>query len=454
MRVSISILVKIGGVRLRLNPPLGLSHLCCVALSLLGAAIMPSLCVADDVSISQGLVLEDEGIRFNPIAMTLVKDDVYVIAGRSIFGESALGVRLLKGGAEAKVLWRYTSQQSRQLADAAVRGPAFGGAADMPDFRGVAASPDQSVLLCGYGVGGAAGKDRSSLLTRIESSGRVASEKMLLPPKFTDPPQDHPLDPNNLGEVVLSGFDDCFTWGDKVGIVGQASHFFPSQKNLKIRESRPYDWIVMVDMAGEVVWQKLIPLAFGLRVIGDLTSVLVTPQGNLLFTRHWAGQSEILSVSQTGELIAAKHLKGFWVAVHPTGSAKTIQLFGGDPKDAKTLLTLGEDLQEIRREDGLEGAEFIPKKAYGLADSSLLLAGEKFKDGGTVSAICYVSASREITTTALTHGSFFDAGTAKVSALTGRPGEILIARTLLEQVTRSEAKRIGVTLDLIKTSKN
>jgi hypothetical protein len=451
MHFNASILAKIGGVRLRLNPIFGLLHLCCIALSL-GAAIVPSVCVADDIGISQGLVLEDEGIFFNPIAMTRVEDDLYVIAGQSRFGESALGVRLLKGGAEAKVLWRYTSQQSRLLAGAIGR-PPFGGAAAMPDFRGVAALPDRSALLCGYGVGGA-GKDRSSLLTRIESSGRVASEKMLFPPKLIDASQDHPPDPNNLGEVVLSGFDDCFIWGDKVGIVGQASHFFPSQNNPKIRESRSYDWILVVDAAGEVAWQRLIPLAFGLRVIGDLTSVLVTPQDNLLFTRHWASQSEIMSVSRAGELIAAKQLKGFWVAVHPTGSAKTIQLFGGDPKNAKTVLTLGEDLQEIHREDGLEVAGFLPMKAYGLTDSSILLAGEKIRGGGGVSAICYVSASREITTTTLTHGSLFDAGTAEVSALTGRPGEILIARTLLEQVTRSEAKRIGVTLDLIKTPKN
>ncbi len=252
---------------------------------------------------------------------------------------------------------------------------------------------------------------------------------------------------------MLTGFDDCVTWGDKVGIIGHVSHFFPSQNNPKIREGRYYHWILVVNTTGEVVWQKLIPLASGLSVISDLTSVLITPQHNLIFTLHYAGQSEILSVSQAGEVRADEQLKGFYVAVHPMDVATTIQLFGGDPKGAKSLITLDEDLGEVHREDGLNIPEFVASKAYALADTSLLLVGEEVREVGSVPAVRFVSASRQIIKKSLTHGSLFDAGSARVSVLTGRPGELLIARTLLEKGTRGVSKRLGLALDVIETSK-
>jgi hypothetical protein len=228
--------------------------------------------------------------------------------------------------------------------------------------------------------------------------------------------------------------------------------FFPSQKNPKIRDSRSYYWIVVADSASEVVWQKLIPLAFGLTG-ADLSSVLATPQHNLLFTRHWAGQSEALSVNQVGELVAAKQLKGFYVGVHPMGATTTIQLFGGDPGGAKSLITIGEDMRELHREDGLDVPEFVAEKAYGDADSALLLVGEQIQRAGSLSAIRYVGASRQVTGKTLTHGSLFDAGSAKVSTLMPRSGEILIARELLERIP-GDAKRLGITLDTIQTPKN
>jgi hypothetical protein len=418
------------------------------ALCVLAMVLVLRLGVADDLKISQGIVLEEGGI--DPKAMTAITDDVFVIAGQSEWGESAVGFRLSKDASKAELLWRYIHE--RPLADP-MAGLRFATAADTPDFRGVAAMPDGSVFLCGSRPGGGRGKDRPSLLTHLESSGRVIGEKVLIPPKFVDPLWDHPVDPNNLGEVVLSEFDECVPWGDNVGIVGRAVHFFPSQENPRNREYRSYYWIMVVNAAGEIVWQKIIPFPFKLTSIDEFTSVLITPQRNLQVTRYALGQSEIVSVSETGELIAARQLEGYYIAVHPIAAATSIQLFGGDPNGTKNLVTVGENLQELHREDGLNLPEFVAEKAYGRADSSLLLIGQQTQGAGYVSAIRNIAPSRQVTGKTLTHGSLFDAGAAKVSTQTKRSGELLIARTQLER-TPSGAKRLGIALDMIGTPTN
>jgi hypothetical protein len=293
--------------------------------------------------------------------------------------------------------------------------------------------------------------DQPALLTHLDSSGQVISEKDLLPPKFVDPPLDRPFDPNSLRAVVSANFDACMPWGDKVGIIGRAAHAVPSPTNPRTRKDTNYNWVVVVDAAGEIVWQRVFETALGL---AELTSSVVTPEGNLLFTYRSPDQTEILLVGATGELIGAMQLDGWYLAVNPMVTPRSIQIFGGKYPEPKNLITFNEALQELHRERDFHVTDFVPRKAYSYADSSLLLIGEQTHGMGRLSAVRYISASRQVTAKRLTDGSLSDHGTAKVSTLTGRAGELLIARSVFERTSDGDVKRLGIALDLIEKSKD
>ncbi len=106
--------VAVGCLLVVLSVPIGI---------VLGASM------ADDLRISQGIVLNDEGT--NPSAMAPATSDIFVIAGQSGFDESALGFRLSQDAPRAELLWRYTKE--RPLADP-VHGLRFATAADMRTF--------------------------------------------------------------------------------------------------------------------------------------------------------------------------------------------------------------------------------------------------------------------------------------------------------------------------------
>jgi hypothetical protein len=407
--------------------------------------------IAPDLKISGGPVIEDgKGFHLDAIAAT--KDDTYVVAGESTSGESAFSIRLSQSDGQAKVLWRYTNEKSRQLAGAGAGLP-FGGAANVPGFRGAAALPDGSVFLCGYGIG-APGRDRPSLLVHVEGSGHVASEEVLQPPSDADPLKGARAIFSTQPDVVLSGLDGCVAWGDGIGLVGRASFYSRSASNPAVREGRYYHWILFVDTTGKIVWQKLLPLAFLPSPIAELTSVLITPEKNLLFTRHWGGESEVLSISQSGQLVAQRQLNGVYVAVHLEGSATSIQLFGGEPLGTKNLLTVDEDLNDLSREDGLNLPRFVAKSAYGGKLGSLLLVGQAIREPQSLSAVCYVTASRRVTTETLAHAPLSDDGSGGVSAPSSRPNRIVVARRVFERASLTDVKRLGITLDSLEPTEN
>lgn len=423
------------------------------ALGLLGVVIVIGLRGDDDLRISKEIVLDDGRLFSDPLAVAAVGNDVYVIAGKSRSGEGALGFRLLRDAKRAEVLWRYSGEKSQELAKVSPNLP-FGGDAFAPDFRGVAGMSDGSIFLCGYGPRGAVGRHRPGLLTHLDSFGAVIKERALLPTQFVDPPRNHSLDPNNLGEVVQSGFDACVPWGNNVGFVGRALHLYPSQNDPRIRDRKFYYWIMVCNSIGEIVWQKLISSPFGSTSVAGLTSVLVTPERNLMFTYDLSGRSELLSVSEAGLLVGARQFEEPLIAVHSSAKVAAVQVFGGGVNATKSVITLDEGLREVHREDGLSVPYFFTERAFGHSGSYLLLIGQQVRSSRDGSAVRYLSASRQLTARTLSRGSLSDSGTAKLVTPTGRADEFLLVRTLHQKTPDGGTRRAGIALDLISAIGN
>jgi hypothetical protein len=378
-----------------------------------------------------------------PRAMAAAKDrdDVYIYAGEAAYGESAVAVQLSANHADATVLWRY--DRDPKLARINRNGVYFGDGF-RPVFRGVVSMADGSTFLCGNGSADR-GNERPGLLVHLDNAGRVISEQELLSSIVDASPADRLLDPSNTG-ARFNTFDTCLTWGGHIGAIGQVV-YFP-----RTEERRTYYWIVAIDFTGKIVWQKLIPQVEPiLNGTAELTSARITPHRNLLFTRHWANATEILLVGPTGELVASRRLGGYFVAVSSTADHE-IQVVGGYPKEEARLITLDEELKDVRAQDNLDLRDFVAVSAYRASNASMLLLG---RDEGNrnFSSFRYVTKQLTVQQRRLAHDDLFDEGTIRVSAATPHPNQIIIARSVLKGGF-GKAESLGVALNVIQTPPN
>jgi hypothetical protein len=233
--------------------------------------------------------------------------------------------------------------------------------------------------------------------------------------------------------------------GAYVGVIGHVL-YFPRKG-----ERRGYYWIVAVDTAGKVAWQKLIPLVSPvLSLSTDFTSAQLTPRQNLLFSRFWLDTTELVSVDLTGQLVASRQLKGYFVVVSSPGN-RAIQVFGGDLEANKSLISLDENLQETQREDNLPIPNFLVANAYSLSGPSLLLMGSDLRGNRNYSAIHHLTKQRSVESTRLIHDDLFDAGKITASAPMSRSGEFIVVRNLLKGQS-DQIDNLGIALSIIRTS--
>lgn len=369
------------------------------------------------------------------------KDDVYIYAGEATYGESAVAVQLSANRTDATVLWRY--DRDPKFARMNPHGVYFANGL-RPAFNGVVSMADGSTFLCGNGPADRE-SERPGLLAHLDQAGRVISEQELLSSNVDGPPEDRPLGLSNIG-ARSSTFDTCLTWDGYIGAVGQVL-YFP-----RAGERRGYYWIVAIDPTGKLVWQKLIPqVAPILSEIAEFTSARITPHRNLLFTRHWGGVSEIVLVNSTGELVSSRRLAGYFVAVSSTADHE-IQVVGGDPKGRARLLTLDEELKDIRVQDDLDFHDFVAVSAYRASDTGLLLLG---RDEGArnFSSFRYMTKQGTVQKKRLVHDDLFDEGSIRVSSATQRPDQFIIARSLLKG-RPGQAESLGVALNIIQSAAN
>ena len=372
-----------------------------------------------ELVLTREVIIKDKsGFLPEPQVISRADDGGFIIAG-------SLGrAWAIKTDAAGKVLWRNLQDKT------------FAGGGYAAAFTGAIAMSDGSTYLCGN-MSFPSGGYTPSLLTHLDAEGHVINEQLFVPQKRT--------------EHGLGYFDSCVRWGDGMLIVGHIFQFNNSKDFLKNDEH--YYWLLMLDTAGKIKWEKQIPTRFD--TIDGTQSMLVASDSSLVFAGYRTGKTELFRISVAGELTAKKSLDGLFAFVRPVIPDNFLQLYGLNPTDkAFESITFNDCLEETRRIQGGHGFDFGGRFAYRMPDQSLVLFGAEHH-ALYKSAIAHVDPQlRSAQKIELIHDAqFYDNGFIDAAAPTGNVDEFVAARKLLKHVPGnevSEEARVGLVLDFIQ----
>jgi hypothetical protein len=394
-----------------------------IILLLSGFILMPPAAIATEVAVSHQVILKDEVTHFvlQPNAMARVDDGGFVIAGRINGAQQSWAT---KTDSEGKVLWRYVTGLRDKLN--------IGQAAE---FNGIVAMPDGTTYLCGN-LPRPPGKYSPGLLTHLDRMGQVLSERLMFP--------------NEVPEHGLAYFTDCVRWGEGLAIVGRVEHIVRPALGINLPTSEKFYWLLALDSAGNVKWEKLIPTTFG--TIDEVEPLLVTADNSLVFSGRRIFQTELFRVSVTGDVQAKLLLAGQFRLVRPVVDDGILQVSGYTESGVSATITLDDGLAEVQRSEGPYPLKFKSRLAYRLPDQSLLLFGSAIRAGGAqfISRIVHVDRTLHAEQSLdLAHEPFYDNGYVKAAVPTGKHGEFVTARELLKHGPDEES-RVGAALDFIQ----
>lgn len=351
-----------------------------------------------ELTLTREVIIKDEsGFVPEPHTISRADDGGFIIAGK-------LGrAWAIKTDAAGKVLWRNLQAPPR----------ADGGYASA--FTGAAAMPDGSTYLCGN-MTLPPGGYTPSLLTHLDANGQLLDEQFFLPQKRTEHGHGY--------------FDGCLRWGDGILIVGHIIQFNNSKEILKNDEH--YYWLLMLNAAGKIKWEKQIPTTFN--NIDGTESILVSGS-SLALAGYRMGNTELFWISATGELSAKKNpLDGVFAFVRHIVPDGVLQLYGlNQTKKVFESITFDDRLEEINRVQGGNGFNFGGRFVYRMPDQSLVLFGaehhERYK-----SAVAYVDSKlQSVQKIELIHGAqFYDGKYIGAAAPTGNDGEFVAVKPLLK----------------------
>ena len=378
-----------------------------------------------ELALTREVIIRDEsGSSPEPQVISRAGDGGFIIAG-------SLGrAWAIKTDAAGKVLWR-------NLQDKPLTGGGYATA-----FTGAVAMPDGSTYLCGNTTGHP-GKDYApALLTHLDAAGQLLGEQFFLPQKRL--------------EHGISYFDGCLRWGDGMMIVGHISQYNNIKEFGKNQEH--YYWLLMLDSAGKVKWEKRLPTAFD--TIDGIQSILVASDSSLVFAGRRSYETELFRISANGDLISKKSLAGVFQFVRPIVPDEMLQIYGFvEPKGDDTLfamITLNEQLEEIHRTQGKQASNFSINLVYRMPDQSLAMFGRAIHSMGEqyASGIAHVDPTLQSSQKLeLAHAPFYDGGSIDAATPTGNVGEFLTARKLLEHQPnegRIGLAPVGIALDFIQ----
>lgn len=319
--------------------------------------IIPNITYANEFDIVRQFFFQgapDKLIQPNVAQPTV--DGGFVIAGK---GFGAAWVAKLDN--QGQTLWQYKT--SIRETNAYPIG--------FSEFRGIAAMGDGSTYLCGYIPRPKGDGFTTALLTHLDQQGRMLNEQLVMPQG------------NLPGSFVASSFSNCTTEGNGVVVVGEVIQLLPGQGVFGGRNTHWYHWVLKLDGAGKILWQKFIPFPTEIAVFSPIpqeTSLLKTER-NLVLSATDNNDTDILSFTAKGDISARNTIPGAFRLVQSIGEAQDIQLIGRGPlENSKTpvmvLVTLNAALQETRRVTDPVVDKFYPNIAYQMADKTLVAFGE------------------------------------------------------------------------------
>jgi len=379
-----------------------------------------NICRAENLGklvVEREVLMRESEVLGDPFAVAKTDDGGFVLAGST--GIKSAGATKIDG--QGKPLWNYTTPAQYPVKFL-----------PRPQYHAIAQLKDGSIYLCGFmNVGNEERHLPHGLLTHLDPNGKLLNEIIISP---------------DGNRVSLAYINDCISWNNGLIAVGSQNGFH---------------WVLFLDNAGNVKWEKLIPILP--QSINSFASsegrVLLSKSDHIVFSATDNVNTELISVGANGDVLAQKKLSGRFLFVHPVNPDNLLQVYGTlVPTDTslRITLSLNDAFDVIQRVEGNAPTDFAARFVYRMPDQSLVLFGSSVHlyFGETYrSGVVHVDSSlHEEQSIDLTKSGFLDKGSIWAASPTNNFGEFITARKLAS-TTKSESGNLdflGVVMNLIK----
>jgi hypothetical protein len=345
----------------------------------------------------------DGDARIDPQAIVRDDRDGYILVGSA--GTSAWAANL---GPRGNIRWSHLTPLLEAGTIEAV-------------YHSAVSLPDGTFWVCGAMSRPPRSNEPRAMLTRLGADGRLLSQQLIR------------ATPDEDTVTSLESFLACARWGDAVVTVGPVIRFSAQGGT---PGGRKFYWIRLMTPAGDLLWEKYIPVVAQNAVVNPNGWVVVAAESGLLISATDSMTTEVLRVGTEGDLQARAQVSGRFLLIQPadgaTASNSTVRLFGWSHSGAPSAVVVLDDmLRESRRTEGDLGPLFA-NVAYGLPDGSLALFGFNSVERATryVSHAVHADSSMKplLSVDAATQPPLTDIGQIRAAAPAHAPGEFVVVR--------------------------
>lgn len=322
----------------------------------------------------QVIIQIEKRMLIEPQVIVQAEDGGFIIAGSITATRQGWAA---KTDAEGKVLWHYFRDLQEEDKEA-FKKPQIPG---KPTFTGAIAMPDGSIFLCGSMPRRSRSDAPTAFITHLDANGHLLREKFIVPEKEDT-------------KGVRGGFVGCVRWGEGFAIIGRAGlprpwPTPPPSTKGNVKESPPHTsdywyWVLLFDRTGEIKWQRYIPVPLEFDHQINISQFPHIANSNLMISVNDLGETELFSMSATGEVVARNMIKGDYQFVRPVAPDGILQISGRRPGSVSrnspetkkyVILTLDEQLNEIHSTP--EGLEDFSGYEFRMPDQSFVSIGRQ-----------------------------------------------------------------------------
>ncbi|MDR3432604.1 MAG: hypothetical protein P4L95_12010 [Rouxiella aceris] len=320
------------------------------------ALTLTTTCYAKDSAVVQQILIQTAAhAPIQPNVAKSLSDGGLIVAGRT--GSTAWAMGL---DAQGQTRWQYATGLHEVFRF-------YGGE---PEFRDIATMADGSTYLCGFMPRPLKSDLPSALLTHLDKQGRMLAEQLVTPKPGSD------------DKISSSSFEHCIVWGNDLVVMGQMAQIDPRKGLDGLPIIHHFYWLMKLDTTGNIIWQKFIPFKFGAlsTVIARDISLFKTDHG-LIFSATDSNNTEIVSLTELGDIRTRNKISGFYTLVKPLGEVGDLQLIGREPildssPPVTLLISLDSTLQPTRRVKKPGDDNFFANITYKMPDNTLVGFGE------------------------------------------------------------------------------
>jgi hypothetical protein len=403
-------------------PAFRLAFIRLFALGLVAIAVAaPEPVLANNVSLIKEVVTELHSNASWPLAIAQFDNGDVLVTGQEVGEPHKESV--IRLDAAGKVKWRYQT---------ALLDPPWD-LSDGPQYRGAVIMSDGSSFECGemprhdegFRTDVAGHSSRVALLTHLDRDGKLIKDQLLYPKR---------------DNKINGEFFSCARLGDGVVVVGTTAQHIPTPDQIR---GLPFTvqyvyWLAAFDSAGKLRWETFVPEADEVKAIFVQLPLQISADSGFVFSAAHNGKTEVVRMSATGNVLTKAVFDGMFIIAHPVGAETTAPSLVSIGTKPTIMITLGNDLQELKRVSA-DHEVGEAKVVYRLLDGSLALFGEK-----VIPEQLDYHARVATFDSSLQHAEDFyftpeDSSLWTLDAIpTSKPGEFVIARIIDRPTTRDD----------------